>query len=941
MQENDMINDLIQESREHLQEIEPILLKLEKDNNLSTEEINQVFRAIHSIKGGFGFFGYQNITSLSHSMENILARIRDNNLIITEDLVDALFKGIDKLRIIFDDFGNSDSIPIESELKALSPFTNNSSTKSDSNKVRAADLKTEVLNYHKQLSIKAIDEAISNGKAMYQIFLHSQKDLTSHQITPSDLFDTWEKYGKIIDFTLDLNSIDGLQGSSAVDMLYSVIFASVLEPDLIIIGLGVNAEQVRIIDSQKLKAIVEGKEEKQETVTADSKTTPAKDQKNIDESLRVKVSVLNSLMNLAGELVLGRNQLIQQFSRKLLDAIDVEKTTDEFSRAIEQTCKSIKECHSRSPELLDQVISLEATRLSDIFSKVLSIQLKELSGVNSTLQSIDSVTSQLQENIMQTRLQPVSVVFSKFPRVIRDLSRKLGKQIELNIVGQDVELDKSIVELLSDPLTHLVRNSADHGIEMPEERIKAGKEATGSIFLSAFQEGGKVVVKIEDDGQGLDIERIKESAIAKGIITKQSSQTMSPKELQLLIMQPGFSTAREVTDISGRGVGMDVVKSNIERLGGTIEIDSEFGKGMTVSLTLPLTLAIIPSLIISTEGRTFALPQVGVEELVRIRSFEVTKKIEQIQGAEVTRLREKLLPLVRLSELLDLDPTFIHPVTKERMMNKRSRWSDRRGVPITDDNASETDDKPVGTERRAGGSDRRANVSNAVKIVVVKSGQNRYGLIVDAVYDSEEIVVKPLPEYFKTTQVYAGATILGDGKVAMILDPVGIATKSGLKFVDIEKEQLKEQDKRAQKAAAKTEEILLFDNGSNECFGINLQTIARIEKADQSEIQYVGSSEFINREGGSFPLVRIHNFLPVSPPKEMTHEFFLILPKQSDRKIGIIAQSVYDVIETTLTIDTKNIKGSGVMGSSVINDKLTIILDMPSFLNSVEQHLGN
>jgi len=942
MQEKDMIGDLIQESKEHLQEIEPVLLELERQgNDLPTEMINQIFRAIHSIKGGFGFFGYKGVTTLSHSMEHLLSLIRDRKLNITNELVDALFKGIDKLKVLFDDFDNSDSIPIENEIKALDPFMGESSLQPQDTSTIRIDTLSDIETFHETIPDEQINDAIKHGKTIYRVLLSSKNDLDNKNITISSLFEIWERLGKILDFAMDLDCIKGLQGSADTDMHYSVIYATVLEPELLFMGLNVTPSQVRIIDMEQLNSSV-AVNTSSTTSTSGSKITQPMvnaasqqiDTKQTDESLRVKVSVLNSLMNLAGELVLSRNQLIQQFNRKLTDAVDISRLVGEFSRTIEQSLKSIKENARRDPSILDHIIASEVDNLKNGYIKSLSFQLKELQGANATLQSIDSVTSQLQESIMQTRLQPVSVVFNKFPRVIRDLSRKLEKTIELNIVGQDVELDKSIVEMLSDPLTHLVRNSADHGIELPEVRKKAGKNPVGSIYLSAIQEGGKVVVLIEDDGKGLDFEKIKNVAIEKRLITEQAALNLSTKEIQQLIMLPGFSTADSVSDVSGRGVGMDVVKSNVERLGGTIDIESEKGMGTKIALTLPLTLAIIPSLIIQSEKRTFAIPQVGVEELVRIRAFEVTKKIERIQGAEVMRLRGKLLPLVRLSSLLNLVPTFVHPETNEVLPDKRTRLSDRRGIPGSESAEVESSD------RRDGNNDRRASVANAVKIVVVKSGLNHFGLIVDSVFDNEEIVVKPLPEYFKATQVYAGATILGDGKVAMILDPSGIALRANLRFSDLDKEQIREQEAHARKKSEQTSEILLFDNGATERFGMSLNSVARIEKVDTSEIELVGSKEFLKREGKSLPLVRIQDYLPVSPPQQTNSQFFIILPKNTDHKVGIVAQSVFDVVNTHLTLDTSNIKGIGVMGSTIINNKLTILLDLNTLLSAFEQRMG-
>jgi two-component system chemotaxis sensor kinase CheA len=370
---------------------------------------------------------------------------------------------------------------------------------------------------------------------------------------------------------------------------------------------------------------------------------------------------------------------------------------------------------------------------------------------------------------------------------------------------------------------------------------------------------------------------------------------------------------------------MDVVRSNIEKLGGTITIESEKGKGSRFFLTLPLTLAIIPSLIVSAEGINFAVPQVGVEELIRIRAFEITKKIERIQGAEVTRLRGKLLPLVRLADILNLEPTFIHPVTGERLPDKRARWSDRRGKPV-DDESEESKD-----ERRNGKQDRRASVQNAVKIVILKAGHNLFGLVVDKVYDSEEIVVKPLPDVLKSTQCYAGATIMGDGKVAMILDPGGIASKAALKFFVSENEKSQLQENMAKQNEAR-QNLLLFNNSTSEQFGIDLNAITRIEYINRHEIEKIGNREFIKRDGHSVSLIRIHDYLPVASPEAMPEEFYLLLPRITDNHLGIIAGQVFDIINSDVKVDKKDIKGAGILGSTIINNKLVILLNIKELI---------
>jgi len=950
MQDKEMLHELILESREHLQAIEPDLLELEKKgNDVSDELINRIFRAVHSIKGGFGFFGLERVTSLSHAMEHVLSRIRERELTITSNLTDALLAGIDKLRILLDDIDQSETVSIQSELEKLKPFTDgeHNITEQKLQPSKESGLDDEIKKKHPQITRKMIVDALRNGKTLYHVMLYSNRDMIENDLTPLSLIEKWEKLGDFLDISLDISSISGLKGSSEKEMLYSVIFASVLEPDLIGIGIDVPQEQIYALDVSKIRTDI-AKEQQKEPKTSGKQVekkqnaSSSSDTKNLEDSLRVKVGLLNGLMNLAGELVLSRNQLMRRFNSKLIESMDSDGVTNNFEYMIEEISSTITDAIHKDTESAKQTIQIEMERIKSTFHQILSFRLSELSGVNTALQNIDSVTSLLQENIMQTRLQPISLVFSKFPRVVRDLARKLNKQIQLELIGQDVELDKSIVELLSDPLTHLVRNCVDHGLETPSERAAAQKDPVGKITLKAFHEGGKVIVEIQDNGRGINIDKVREIAIEKGLITDQEAVSMTPREVQMLILKPGFSTASEVSDISGRGVGMDVVKSNIERLGGSIDIDSEQGIGTRILLKLPLTLAIIPSLIVSAENRIFAIPQVAVEELVRIRAFEITKKIERVQGSEVMRLRGKLLPLVRLSDVLEITPTFIHPVTGERLPDKRKRWSDRRnkytppGSTPPDEPEEDIGDKA--SERRSG-SDRRQASSNAVKIVVLKMGINNFGLVVDSVYDSEEIVVKPLPEYLKLCQCYAGATIMGDGKVAMILDPVGISNRMNLRFAEIEQDTTKIHVGSDGGSEENRREILLFDNGSTEIFGIDLSTIARVEKVSSEKIERVGMNEYLKLNDAALPLIRLHNVLPLSGPDDCNTSFYVILPKGSQQPVGIAANRVHDVIQTKLMLDTSTIQHACVLGTMILQNRLTMILNLPILMNTVVQNI--
>lgn len=927
MQEKEMIHDLVLESKEHLLSIEPDLLLLEQSaNDVDDKLINRIFRAIHSIKGGFGFFGIDKVTTLSHTMENILSRIRDHDLEINSPVIDALLQGIDKLSVLIDDISNCDSIPIEQELDKLSPFRSDMELKDDINKDTTTQSSSKMLlENHPAISESQLEDASKNGKHVYIITLKADLDLHNGKTDPSEIVEKWGKLGTILDCIPVTDPTSDKVTVNRSDSNYSVVFTTVLEPDLIGFACEVAGNQIFEINLSKVKKESLSASLRINDSTNDTNTTStskiSSPEKPNDETLRVRTNLLNNLMNLAGELVLGRNQIIQLFNRKIIDLIDNNNSPGAITQSLDLSKKKITDASRSDMSSLPDIIASEIGRLKHVCHSTLSISLKELPGIGPSLQSLDSVISLLQENIMQTRLQPVSVVFNKFPRVVRDLSHKLGKQIGLTMSGQDVELDKSIIETLSDPLIHLIRNCCDHGIETAEERTACGKSPGGNIILNAFQEGGKVIIAIEDDGKGIDTSRVRDIALKKNLINEKEAKNLSEHELQMLVMKPGFSTAETISDISGRGVGMDVVRSNIEKLGGTVTIESEYGKGTRFYLTLPLTLAIIPSLIVSVEGRNFAVPQVGVEEIIRIRSFEISKKIEHIQSAEVTRLRGRLLPLIRLAEILNIEPTFIHPVTGEQLPDKRARWSDRRGKKYAENQECEKD------ERRNGKKDRRENIRNAVKIIILKTGNHLFGLVVDKVFDSEEIVVKPLPEVLKSTQCYAGATIMGDGKVVMILDPGGIAVKAELKFSDIEKNQNIAMEK-TEKRVETNQNFLLFDNNTKEQFGIDLNSITRIEYINKSEIEQIGNREFIKREGHSVSLVRIHDYLPVSTPDTQPEDFYLLLPRHSGNRLGIIAATVYDILNTNITIDTKDVTGNGILGSTIVNNRLVIILNI-------------
>ncbi|MBN1844059.1 MAG: chemotaxis protein CheW, partial [Sedimentisphaerales bacterium] len=500
-----------------------------------------------------------------------------------------------------------------------------------------------------------------------------------------------------------------------------------------------------------------------------------------------------------------------------------------------------------------------------------------------------------QEAIMQTRMQPIGTVFNKFPRIVRDMSHTLGKQCELTVQGKNVEMDKTIIEAIGDPLTHLIRNAVDHGIETPAARAGRGKNPVGNILLKAFHQAGKVNIAIEDDGAGIDPKRLKEKAVAKGILTPDQARQISDRETIRLIFHPGFSTAEKVTAVSGRGVGMDVVKTNIERLGGTVEVDTKVGSGTTIQIRLPLTLAIIPCLIVRSGANRYAIPQVNISELVRIRSDEITKRIDHIKNAQVLRLRGHLLPLVRLDDLLGqpADP---------------SEPADAAGPP-----RRETDAVSSKTSSRA------------INVIVVESGHLRYGLIVKELFDSKEIVVKPLGRHLKECHSLAGATILGDGKVSLILDVAGIA--SYCKLVMPETDTVTEPSSGRVKQQEETQSVLIFTNHPDEYFGFPSEFIARIERIRKEQIDSVGGQEVLQYRGASLPLIRLEHRIKAqaSPDKP---DLYVIVFRVHQREIGLIVPDLIDIRELPMNLDTETFAESGVAGSLINEGKNIRLIDM-------------
>ncbi len=583
-------------------------------------------------------------------------------------------------------------------------------------------------------------------------------------------------------------------------------------------------------------------------------------------SLRVNVDLLDTLMTLAGELVLSRNQLLQ----------------------------SINSSDAKAAELPSQ--------------------------------HIDIITSGLQEAIMRTRMQPIGNILNKFTRVVRDLSSQLEKSIELIIEGKEVELDKTILEAINDPLTHLVRNSVGHGIETPMEREQMGKDGTGKITIKALHDAGQVNIIISDDGKGLDPDIISVAAVEKGLMSEQQVDAMSDKQKIELILLPGFSTAKEVTDVSGCGVGMDVVTTNIESLGGVIELESTPGKGTDIQIKLPLTLAIIPSQIASVGHEKYVIPQVNLNELLRIPASRVKEKIEKVGDADVVRLRGELLPLLDLSKMLGIEKTYKDPENDEEFSDRRENIADRRSrqhILHNEDLIVETfaqGEKPQNRDEE----DRRYHANSAINIAVVSAGTFKYGLVVEHLYDSEEIVVKPVGRHLKNCTAYTGATIMGDGTVALILDIANLAQMAELSNISEASQITKTVGAEAAKDKAA---LLTFKNSETEHFAAPLNIVERIERIQTSTIEQIGNSKVVHYRGGALPLYELSQVADFKPLPEKEQQEVIVF-KVKDRELGLMVMPPVDAVEVTLDIDESTLKQPAISGSMIINDHTTLLVDI-------------
>lgn len=685
----------IDETKEHLQTLSEQLMILEQEPK-NEDTINEIFRAAHSLKGMAGTMGYKRMQHLTHMMENALSEIRSGNMSVTEDLVDILFQCLDALEAYLDqicesaDEGTEDN---EAIIARLNDFMNGgSNTPAPVAKEEAAkEEKTEAADNGSMkladFEIHAVNEALEKGLNVYYVTVNVDENCILKAARAFLVFKAVEELGEIIksnpsvqdiedekfDFTFELyiisaesyekvksaienvSEIRGIEGTQIKEKISAAVEKNEAE------------KEVKAVEQEKP---AEEKTEVKETVPAKASGVPQKAEANVaahktgkpvvNRSVRVDIEKLDVLMNLVSELIIAKNGLV----------------------SVSNTEKG-----------------------------------GESQSFNEQIEYLERVTTNLHESVMKVRMMPIETVTQKFPKMIRDLSKKLDKQMKLTITGEDTELDRTVIDEIGDPLMHLLRNSADHGLESAEIRAERGKDPVGSISLNAFQDGNNVVIEVGDDGNGIDVEKVRNRALEKGNITLEQAETMTDKEVIDLLFRPSFSTAKQVTDVSGRGVGLDVVKTKIESLGGDIEVKTKLGEGSTFIIRLPLTLAIIQALMVEVGTEKYAISLGSIQTIEDVEKTE----IKHVQQKEVINLRGMVIPIIRLHNVLDIKPL------------------DEQADTLT--------------------------------VVIIKKGDKQAGLVIDRLIGQQEIVIKSLGKYIaNSSKLISGATILGDGEVALIID---------------------------------------------------------------------------------------------------------------------------------------------------------------------------
>ncbi len=940
---DDIVKDFLVESNENLDQLDRDLVTLEKDPT-DRDILASIFRTIHTIKGTSGFLGFTRLGSVTHVGESLLSSLRDGRLVLNAEITSALLAMVDAVRQMLVNIENTEKEGEGNYDSLIETLT----------RLQKGEKKKEKPEAQKSTRASSESEKTDEGPA--QPPKEESVPVVEAKVDPPPPVET-------IPPQEDPPSPGPMLGEVLVQ-------EGIASPEQVQQALKLQqAGDPRRIGEILVETVGAKPAAVQEALQGQAE---ARASALSESNIRVDVGLLDKLMNLVGELVLARNQILQ-FSSTQQDSTFLNTT-----------------------------------------------------------QRLNLITTELQEGVMKTRMQPIGNIWSKFPRVVRDLATACGKQIRLEMEGKETELDKTLIEAIKDPLTHVVRNSVDHGVESPEGRVAAGKPAEGRLFLRAFHEGGQVNIEISDDGAGIDVERVKQKALSKNLITQDQASRMSDRELLNLIFLPGLSTAEKVTNVSGRGVGMDVVKTNIEKIGGTVDVQSRTAHGTTLKIKIPLTLAIIPALVVTSGGDRYAIPQVSLLELVRLEGKQAQKGIEMIHGAPVYRLRGKLLPLAYLNQQLGvgkyaegsdrqtegnksvpadssgltqgLDFTFARSKHLEWKARLREFLDSKSELTLKEAGSHKTcslgkwlysaalvrygndkeiqkleeihrhfheavheviSSKTTGDEPRSlqalaevdSISDRivailtsieqQTSTDNLANIVVLQADDRHFGLVVDEINDTEEIVVKPLGKQLKGITTFAGATIMGDGQVALILDVMGLAQRANV-ISEVRDRGVGENAAPIESHNEEMESLLLLQGPGNGRMAMPLSLVARLEEFNRDNVETSAGHDVVQYRGQILPLIHLSSVFPDS--RERAADSGLAEPESRSDKIQVVVyadegQSVGIVVDRILDITQEKVKihgtsgRPGTLGSMVVQGRVTEVLDLKGMIQAAEASL--
>jgi two-component system chemotaxis sensor kinase CheA len=795
---NEIVREFLLETHENLAQLDLDLVTLEKDP-AERETLARVFRTLHTVKGTAGFLGLPKLQTVAHAAENLLSRLRAGELVFQGEIAATLLAVVDVIRQMLASIeateteGTADYADLIRTLERLTKGSGSAPEPKVKTHAPTAPAARDVpapLPPQPAPSVVGKPPAPPPGEPPPVVAKPQAPPAVEPSPPPRPAPPT----------------IVPAAQPEASPLSMAVSFPPTLA------GHAQVAEQG------------EPSEPRTSAVT--------------DSSIRVDVGLLNQLMNLVGELVLARNQIMQ------------------FAAAHEE------------------------------------------SAFVGPVQRLNLLTTELQAGVMKTRMQPIGNIWTKFPRLVRDIAVACNKQVHLEMEGKDTELDKSIIESIRDPLTHLVRNAIDHGIETPADRQVLGKPMEGCLKLRAFHEGGKVIIEIADDGSGIDPARVRDKALNIKLITAEQAARMSERELINLIFLPGFSTAERISNFSGRGVGMDVVRTNIEKIGGSVDVESQLGQGTTVKMKIPLTLAIIPALTVTSGDGRYAIPQVSLLELVRLEGEQAQNGIEHIHGAPVYRLRGNLLPVVYLNEQLQVAST--------------------------------------------------AGSSGDLHIVVLQADDRQFGLVVDEIHDTEEIVVKPLQKQLKGIGIFAGATIMGDGKVALILDVLGLAQRANV-VSEVRERTLAATTSSTAVSAGERQTILVCATRDGGRIGIPLSLVARLEDFPRSALERTGNQFVVQYRDEILPLIDVAQVLgqcdrtatgtsgaATDPSNAASVQ--VVVHAVPHGHVGLIVANIVDIVEETV-VRRARARRDGVLYTAVIQGRVTEFLEMETIIRTIDPEL--